>query len=81
MAPQVPINKNANAGETSDWLCTNCGATLLGVNNVEVPVGPTKQAYRCICNGIFVATRNEPLYKPSGSQKKNIGGGKSYPGG
>lgn len=77
----IPINKNSNSSETSDWECNNCGATLANVNNNEVQTGPTKAAYRCICSGIFVATRNEPKYKVSGGQKKNLGGGRSFPGG
>ncbi len=80
MPASVPINKNTNSAETSDWECTNCGALTTGINNLELTITRTPPTYRCLCTGVLRATRNEPKYKAK-DQKKNQGGGNSFPGG
>lgn len=79
---QVAPNKPKGSGESSDWECTNCGATLTNVNNVEI-IARTETTYRCVCNGVLKVTRNSPFVKPAtgkAAQKVNQGGGVSYPG-
>jgi hypothetical protein len=77
----VATNKVTNPTLTSDWQCSNCGAELLGVNNAEVsmPAGQ-KLIVTCACASRMVCTRNEPKYKAN-AQRKNLGGGSSFPGG
>lgn len=74
-------NKSTVTAETSDWVCSNCGAVLTGINNSELTVTAVPAVYRCPCTGVFIATRNAPVYRPAAAQRKNIGGGRSWPGG
>lgn len=81
--PTIAPNQPKSPSESSDWVCSNCGAVLTGVNNNEV--GNHLSAIPvCICAaGNFVCTRNDPRTKPvtgKGGQKKNQGGGSSFPG-
>lgn len=77
----MAINQDTNPAHTSDWVCSNCGATLLGVNNAEIVKGDGKgNRPHCICDGILSPTRNgPPTSQAAGAERPNLGGGISYP--
>jgi hypothetical protein len=70
--PRIPIHKEANEANTSDYECSNCGAVLKGVNNKEIrrTINPL-----CVCNkGNLMPIRNAPVIDPSAQE------GHSFPG-